>query len=123
MLHAAVAVALLASGADAFVGGPAAFTTGAHGRVAPISKMGLRSTPLVFGQNKVRPAVMPAAAGLRMSAAAPAGLDTAALSRAATEARGLAMDSIAKAHSGHLGLPLGCAEVSILLFLLRRLDV
>jgi hypothetical protein len=37
--------------------------------------------------------------------------DTAALAKAANEARGLAMDSIAKAHSGHLGLPLGCAEV------------
>ena len=39
------------------------------------------------------------------------GVDTAALAKAANEARGLAMDSIAAAHSGHLGLPLGCAEV------------
>ena len=39
------------------------------------------------------------------------GVDTAALSKAANEARGLAMDSIAAAKSGHMGLPLGCAEV------------
>ncbi len=51
------------------------------------------------------------AASLRM-AATTTGQDTAALARAATEARGLAMDSIAAAHSGHLGLPLGCAEVN-----------
>merc|ERR1719223_842820 len=35
----------------------------------------------------------------------------AALATAANEARGLAMDSIAAAHSGHMGLPLGAAEV------------
>jgi len=51
-----------------------------------------------------------------MAATAPAGLDTAALTRAANEARGLAMDSIAKAHSGHLGLPLGCAEIGAVLY-------
>jgi transketolase len=41
------------------------------------------------------------------------GVDTEALAKAANEARGLAMDSIAAAKSGHLGLPLGCAEVSL----------
>merc|ERR1719399_113330 len=41
---------------------------------------------------------------------------TAALSRAATESRGLAMDGVAKANSGHLGLPLGAAEVGSVLF-------
>jgi len=41
---------------------------------------------------------------------------SASLSKAATEARGLAMDSIAKAHSGHLGLPLGCAEIGAVLY-------
>jgi hypothetical protein len=35
----------------------------------------------------------------------------AALATAANEARGLAMDSIAAAHSGHMGLPLGAAEI------------
>lgn len=40
----------------------------------------------------------------------------AALAVAANEARGLAMDSIAAAHSGHMGLPLGCAEVGAVLY-------
>jgi len=39
-----------------------------------------------------------------------------ALATAATEARGLAMDSIAAAESGHLGLPLGAAEMGAVLF-------
>src|SRR5712691_11842963 len=39
-----------------------------------------------------------------------------ALSRAATEARGLAMDAVQAAASGHLGLPLGCAEIGAVLF-------
>merc|ERR1719453_806196 len=39
-----------------------------------------------------------------------------ALAKAADEARGLAIDSIAKAHSGHMGLPLGCAEIGAILF-------
>merc|ERR1719408_1196102 len=39
-----------------------------------------------------------------------------ALAKAADESRGLAMDSINKAHSGHMGLPLGCAEIGALLF-------
>jgi len=38
------------------------------------------------------------------------------LATAAREARGLAMDSIAAAHSGHMGLPLGCAEVGAVLY-------
>jgi len=40
----------------------------------------------------------------------------AALQTAANEARGLAMDSIAAAHSGHMGLPLGCAEIGATLY-------
>jgi transketolase len=43
-------------------------------------------------------------------------LDTKILSKAATEARGLAMDAVSAAASGHLGLPLGCAEVGAVLF-------
>jgi transketolase len=39
-----------------------------------------------------------------------------ALSRAATEARGLAMDAVQASQSGHLGLPLGCAEIGAALF-------
>jgi len=40
----------------------------------------------------------------------------ASLATAANEARGLAMDSIAAAHSGHMGLPLGAAEVGATLY-------
>jgi len=40
----------------------------------------------------------------------------AALAKAADEARGLAIDSISKAESGHMGLPLGCAEIGAVLF-------
>ncbi len=38
------------------------------------------------------------------------------LARAANEARGLAIDAVHKASSGHLGLPLGCAEIGAVLF-------
>jgi hypothetical protein len=55
------------------------------------------------------------ASNLKMSAAVE--VDTkAALATAANEARGLAMDSIAAAHSGHMGLPLGCAEIGATLY-------
>ncbi len=43
-------------------------------------------------------------------------LNTALLSRACTEARGLAMDAVAACKSGHLGLPLGSAEIGAVLF-------
>lgn len=39
-----------------------------------------------------------------------------ALATAANEARGIAMDSIAAAHSGHMGLPLGAAEIGASLY-------
>ena len=42
--------------------------------------------------------------------------NSADLSRAATEARGLAMDAVAACHSGHLGLPLGAAEIGAVLY-------
>jgi len=51
---------------------------------------------------------------LQMATMAPALTET--LAKAANEARGLAMDSITKAHSGHLGLPLGCAEIGAVLW-------
>jgi len=47
---------------------------------------------------------------LMMSAATEADTKS-ALAVAANEARGLALDSIVAAHSGHMGLPLGAAEV------------
>ncbi len=43
-------------------------------------------------------------------------MNTALLSKAANEARGLAMDAIHACNSGHLGLPLGCAEIGAVLF-------
>lgn len=38
------------------------------------------------------------------------------LQQAANEARGLAIDAVHKSSSGHLGLPLGCAELGAVLF-------
>ena len=38
------------------------------------------------------------------------------LSKAATMARGLAIDAVHASQSGHLGLPLGCAEIGAVLF-------
>jgi transketolase len=43
-------------------------------------------------------------------------LNIAALSQAANEARGLAMDAVHTCASGHLGLPLGCAEIGAVLW-------
>jgi transketolase len=54
-------------------------------------------------------------APLMMSTAVDAETKT-ALATAANEARGLAMDSIAAAHSGHMGLPLGAAEIGAVLY-------
>ncbi|MSR72463.1 MAG: transketolase [Opitutia bacterium] len=42
--------------------------------------------------------------------------NTTDLSRAATESRGLSMDAVAACHSGHLGLPLGSAEMGAVLY-------
>lgn len=56
------------------------------------------------------------ASPLKMAEAATEVDKMAALATAANEARGLAMDSIAAAHSGHMGLPLGCAEIGATLY-------
>ena len=42
--------------------------------------------------------------------------DKEVLQNAANEARGLAIDAITARNSGHLGLPLGCAEIGAVLF-------
>jgi transketolase len=44
------------------------------------------------------------------------GLNIEVLSRAANEARGLCMDAVQASQSGHLGLPLGCAEMGAVLY-------
>eukprot|EP00567_Pseudictyota_dubia_P000028 CAMPEP_0197464330 /NCGR_PEP_ID=MMETSP1175-20131217/63966_1 /TAXON_ID=1003142 /ORGANISM="Triceratium dubium, Strain CCMP147" /LENGTH=766 /DNA_ID=CAMNT_0043000309 /DNA_START=74 /DNA_END=2372 /DNA_ORIENTATION=- len=65
------------------------------------------------------PAATPRAFGvssaLKMSTEVETDTKT-ALATAANEARGLAMDSIAAAHSGHMGLPLGAAEIGAVLY-------
>lgn len=43
-------------------------------------------------------------------------MNTTVLTTAANEARGLAMDAVHACNSGHLGLPLGCAEIGAILF-------
>ena len=43
-------------------------------------------------------------------------LNSKMLAQASTEARGLAMDAVAVCKSGHLGLPLGCAEIGAILY-------
>lgn len=43
-------------------------------------------------------------------------MQTEILNQAATQARGLAIDAIHACSSGHLGLPLGCAEIGAVLF-------
>lgn len=45
-----------------------------------------------------------------------AAMNTEILARAAAEARGLAIDAVHACSSGHLGLPLGCAEIGAVLF-------
>src|SRR3984885_6696090 len=44
------------------------------------------------------------------------GLPKKLLAQAATMARGLALDAVHASQSGHLGLPLGCAEIGAVLF-------
>src|SRR3954463_12331665 len=46
----------------------------------------------------------------------PMSLNLEILSRAADQARGLAMDAVQASKSGHLGLPLGCAEMGAVLY-------
>ena len=43
-------------------------------------------------------------------------LETNLLAKAANQARGLAIDAVHKSNSGHLGLPLGCAEIGAVLY-------
>jgi len=79
-----------------------------NGAVNARSGVGLREARTAIALRKG------SAAALSMQTAT--GVDTAALAKAANEARGLAMDSIAAAKSGHLGLPLGCAEIGAVLY-------
>jgi len=100
-MHTRVLLSVCAVGAAYGFMGPSAFTPSLSAR-SSMSGMQLRNGARMQTS--------------KISMAAAAGVDTAALTRAANEARGLAMDSIAAAHSGHLGLPLGCAEIGAVLF-------
>merc|ERR1719453_2546248 len=69
---------------------------------------------LALGIDAFAPATSLTRGSALRSSTAPAVEQT--LATAANEARGLAMDSIAAAASGHLGLPLGAAEVGAVLW-------
>jgi len=88
MIYAACTLALFLGGAEAFSAG---------------MMMPLRSV-----------AAGPASVTMQVAEAEVA--SPVALAKAADEARGLAIDSITKAASGHMGLPLGCAEIGAVLF-------
>jgi len=68
-----------------------------------------------FAPTSVSPSFATRNVGLKMSTAVDVDVKT-SLATAANEARGLAMDSIAAAHSGHMGLPLGAAEIGATLY-------
>lgn len=55
-------------------------------------------------------------AGAAMTKARNQEIDTEVLAAAAKVARGLAIDAVEACSSGHLGLPLGCAEIGAVLF-------
>jgi len=77
---------------------------------------------LLVGADAFQAGMMPARSSVARSASAAMQVAEAevaspvALAKAADEARGLAIDSISKAASGHMGLPLGCAEIGAVLF-------
>jgi transketolase len=73
------------------------------------------STVNGFAGPMVTPFALQKVGPLKMSTAVETD-KMAALATAADESRGLAMDSIAAAHSGHMGLPLGAAEVGAVLY-------
>jgi len=75
------------------------------------SAYGFQATgPLAMGRT------MMAQSKVSMQVAEATVAEPVALAKAADEARGLAIDSIAKAASGHMGLPLGCAEIGACLY-------
>jgi len=75
------------------------------------SAYGFQATgPLAMGRT------MMAQSKVSMQVAEATVAEPVALAKAADEARGLAIDSIAKAESGHMGLPLGRAEIGACLY-------
>ena len=130
MIYTVGTLALLIGGADAFSAG----SMGARSSVVSASSVRMQvaeaevASPVALA--KVSPTQQPfwraldAARQSLQSAAASSSLlhiSDCSLSctrrlQAADEARGLAIDSISKAESGHMGLPLGCAEIGAVLF-------
>jgi transketolase len=93
-------------------------------QLQPIANMKFSSIALAavaIASSSVNAFSTPARFGVRqnMALSMATAIDTdtkTALATAANEARGLAMDSIAAAHSGHMGLPLGAAEIGAVLY-------
>jgi len=82
------------------------------------SNLALIAAVLISGSNGFAP-LAPKAFGVKHALQMSTSVETdkmASLATAANEARGLAMDSIAAAKSGHMGLPLGAAEVGATLY-------
>jgi len=107
MVYRSLPLLACVASASAFLSGPAAVPGTARFQSAVNARSGLTL-------RAAKPAGRAALSPLKMQTAT--GVDTAALAKAANEARGLAMDSIAAAASGHLGLPLGCAEIGAVLY-------
>lgn len=82
-----------------------------------LSSLKILSQHIMCYPRPVSVAVMMIFQNTAIQMAAAVDVDTkAALATAANEARGLAMDSIAAANSGHMGLPLGAAEIGASLY-------
>jgi hypothetical protein len=107
MVYRSLPLLACVASASAFLSGPVAVPGTASFQNAVNARSGL-------SLRTAKPGRMAALPALKMQTAT--GVDTAALAKAANEARGLAMDSIAAAASGHLGLPLGCAEIGAVLY-------
>merc|ERR1719258_801421 len=81
-----------------------------------LASMVLGADAFQAGAMPSRPSAVARSASAQMQVAEAEVASPVALAKAADEARGLAIDSISKAESGHMGLPLGCAEIGAVLF-------
>merc|ERR1719258_555319 len=81
-----------------------------------LASMVLGADAFQAGAMPSRPSAVARSASATMQVAEAEVASSVALAKAAEEARGLAIDSISKAASGHMGLPLGCAEIGAVLF-------
>ena len=86
-------------------------------------KLAIRDSSTSLGMTKTRLSMLQKSTSLksftsrrRTSYKRRMSLNVEILSRAANEARGLCMDAVQASQSGHLGLPLGCAEMGAVLY-------